>query len=56
MVMVGDRADTDGGFASTLGCRFALVLSGTTPDSDGVHADIVGADLAAVAERLLSNS
>ena len=56
MVMVGDRADTDGGFASTLGCRFALVLSGTTPQTDGVQSDIVGADLAAVAERLLSNS
>jgi HAD superfamily hydrolase (TIGR01450 family) len=27
-VMIGDRFDTDGRFAVTLGCRFALVLSG----------------------------
>ena len=56
MVMVGDRADTDGGFAATLGCRFALVLSGTTPHGDGARADIVAADLAAVSLQLLSNS
>jgi HAD superfamily hydrolase (TIGR01450 family) len=30
MVMVGDRASTDGDFAATLGCRFALVRSGVT--------------------------
>jgi HAD superfamily hydrolase (TIGR01450 family) len=36
-VMVGDRADTDGGFARALGYRFALVLSGVT--SDAAHLD-----------------
>lgn len=56
MVMVGDRADTDGGFAETLGCRFALVMSGTTAHSDGVAADIVAPDLAAVARQLLGDS
>lgn len=55
MVMVGDRADTDGGFASTVGCRFALVFSGTT---DGQHtgtADITAANLAAVVDELLGS-
>ena len=33
--MVGDRDSTDGAFARTLGCRFALVLSGV---SDGREA------------------
>ena len=53
MVMVGDRTDTDGGFARTLGCRFALVLSGVTPDAIGINADIVGRDLHAVVAELL---
>lgn len=47
-VMVGDRADTDGRFAVTLGCAFALVLSGVTrpqdlpvePPPNSVHADL----------------
>ena len=56
MVMVGDRADTDGGFAATLGCRFALVMSGTTAVSDGIAADIVAPDLAAVVRQLLPNN
>jgi 4-nitrophenyl phosphatase len=33
-VMVGDRPDTDGAFATTLGYRFALVLSGVTRHED----------------------
>lgn len=32
--MVGDRADTDGRFATTLGWRFGLVLSGVTTTAD----------------------
>lgn len=31
LVMVGDRDSTDGAFARTLGCPFALVRSGVTP-------------------------
>lgn len=53
MVMIGDRSDTDGGFARTLGARFALVLSGVMPSADGADADIVAADLSIVAEILL---
>jgi 4-nitrophenyl phosphatase len=33
-IMVGDRPDTDGAFAKTLGYRFALVLSGVTRPTD----------------------
>jgi ribonucleotide monophosphatase NagD (HAD superfamily) len=33
-VMVGDRPDTDGRFATTLGVPFALVLSGVTTSAD----------------------
>ena len=32
--MVGDRPDTDGRFAVTLGYRYALVLSGVTTAAD----------------------
>jgi len=53
MVMVGDRSDTDGGFARTLGARFAMVLSGVMDTAEGVDADIVAADLAGVTEILL---
>jgi HAD superfamily hydrolase (TIGR01450 family) len=64
-VMVGDRPDTDGRFARTLGCRFAMVLSGVvTPMSladrmvdgvvDGVRPDGVFADLRAAADHLLA--
>lgn len=49
---VGDRSDTDGGFARLLGCRFAHVLSGT--ETVGApSADLVRPDLAAVADELL---
>ena len=54
MVMVGDRDDTDGAFARTLGCRFALVLSGVTPDGKNVAADIVAPSLAGVVQQLLT--
>lgn len=53
MVMVGDRPDTDGAFAVTLGAQYALVMSGVTHSSEGVLADIVEPDLAAVAAHLL---
>ena len=53
MVMIGDRSDTDGGFARTLGSRFAMVLSGVMTAADAVDADIVAPDLSAVAEILL---
>ncbi len=33
-IVVGDRADTDGAFAATLGFEFALVLSGVTGEAD----------------------
>jgi 4-nitrophenyl phosphatase len=51
-VVVGDRADTDGGLAVAMGYRFALVLSGVTT-SDMVDEvvpapDLVAADLAGV--------
>lgn len=53
MVMIGDRSDTDGGFARTLGARFAMVLSGVMETADSANADIVAADLSEVAEILL---
>ena len=53
MVMIGDRSDTDGGFARTMGARFAMVLSGVMPTAGGSEADIVAPDLAGVVEILL---
>ena len=56
--MIGDRPDTDGRFARTLGCRFALVWSGVT--EPGAVADpspdLAAADLAAIASSLLASS
>ena len=62
-VMVGDRPSTDGGFAATLGCRFALVRSGVTPTGvmptdepswfAGTTLDIDVPNLAGVADFLL---
>jgi HAD superfamily hydrolase (TIGR01450 family) len=54
-VMVGDRWTTDGLFADTLGCPFALVRSGVTaPDAEvGGTADLDVADLASVAALIL---
>jgi 4-nitrophenyl phosphatase len=56
MVMVGDRGSTDGRFARTLGCPFALVLTGvTTRDAAAAEdADLVCDDLASVVDRLLA--
>lgn len=54
-VMVGDRPETDGAFARTIGCRFALVLSGVTGAGDlpvEPEPDLVAADLAGVAAWL----
>lgn len=50
-IMVGDRFDTDGGFAQTLGYRFGLVLSGVATEADLADhppPDRVGANLAAL--------
>lgn len=53
MVMIGDRSDTDGGFAKTMGARFAMVLSGVMSFDESSDADIVAPDLAGVVEILL---
>jgi 4-nitrophenyl phosphatase len=54
MVMVGDLPETDGAFARTIGCSYALVLSGMTQSANGVHAEMVEPSLHHVAQRLLS--
>jgi len=55
-LMIGDRADTDGLFARTLGCRFGLVHTGVTKAGERVDPapDIETADLAAMADALLA--
>lgn len=55
MVMVGDLPQTDGAFARTIGCPYALVMSGMTDSSDGVEAHIVTASLAGVADMILAD-
>jgi len=53
MLMVGDKVSTDGLFAGTLGCPFALVMTGVTPSGSapaGVH---VFDDLASVVAEVL---
>lgn len=55
--MVGDRPDTDGAFAKTLGYRFALVLSGVTRRQDlpvSPTPDVVAEDLAALVDAHLA--
>jgi 4-nitrophenyl phosphatase len=54
-VMIGDRPDTDGAFATALGWRFALVLTGVTASPHDVEPapDLVAADLAALVDQLL---
>ncbi len=50
-IVVGDRVDTDGEFARTLGFEFALVLSGVVSEADlpvQPAPDLVAADLGAV--------
>jgi 4-nitrophenyl phosphatase len=56
-MVVGDRIDTDGEFARTLGFRFGLVLSGVTSADripDAVTPDMVADDLASLVHRTLS--
>jgi ribonucleotide monophosphatase NagD (HAD superfamily) len=57
VLMVGDRMDTDGMFARQVGCRFAMVRSGSTPTGAPVPDLPAGsldlADLAAVAAFVL---
>lgn len=58
-MVVGDRFDTDGEFARTLGFEFGLVLSGvTTPDAVDSESppDLVAADLSALVHQALSHS
>lgn len=56
-VMVGDRPDTDGLFARSLGYKFLLVLSGVTTAQDlptDPLADDVGVNLAELVDRALA--
>ena len=56
-IMVGDRPDTDGRFALTLGYDFGLVLSGVTGRTDlpsDPAADLVADDLAGLVRLALS--
>lgn len=55
-VVVGDRPDTDGRFATTLGYRFALVLTGVVTDAKEVidpTPDEIAPDLASLVDRYL---
>jgi HAD superfamily hydrolase (TIGR01450 family) len=54
-VMIGDRPDTDGLMATTLGCRYAQVWSGVTSFGAAVTPtpSLTGPDLAAIADQLL---
>lgn len=47
-MVVGDRPDSDGALARSIGCRFALVLSGVTKDPTSADPipDVVADDLA----------
>jgi len=56
-LMIGDRPDTDGQFAVTLGWRFALVLSGVTTSPHGVDPppDLVAVDLAALVDQFVAS-
>lgn len=55
-VMVGDRPETDGLMASTLGCRYAHVESGVTAPGAPVvpMPDLTAPDLAGVAKVLIA--
>lgn len=55
-IVVGDRPDTDGRFATTLGYRFGLVLSGVTTTAQlplDPAPDHVAVDLVALVEAVL---
>lgn len=54
IVMVGDRLDTDRAFARTVGCRFALVLSGVTSSVPESEADLVVSNLADLVDDFLT--
>lgn len=56
-LVIGDRPDTDGDFATTLGWGFGLVLSGVTTADDlpvTPTPDLVAVDLAALVDQLLT--
>lgn len=56
-LVIGDRPDTDGEFAATLGWGFGLVLSGVTTADDlpvSPKPDLVAIDLAALVDELLT--
>ena len=55
-IMIGDRLETDGAFATELGIGFGLVRSGVTPASQVVDPPpaIDAADLAALVDQLLA--
>jgi 4-nitrophenyl phosphatase len=54
LLVVGDRVSTDGAFAMTIGCPFALVRSGVTAPGEPVDVPVAidAADLAAVVDGL----
>ncbi len=56
-VMVGDRPETDGLMAATLGCRYAHVESGITAPGSAVvpTPDLIAANLAGVAKVLIDD-
>lgn len=56
MVMVGDRADTDGAFASAIGCRFGLVLSGVTSPEEAGQPDLLAPSLEGIVGMLLESA
>jgi HAD superfamily hydrolase (TIGR01450 family) len=56
-VMIGDRVDTDGLFARTLGCRFGLVLSGVVKRHNlpvEPMPDLIADDMAGLVRTLLA--
>ena len=56
LLMVGDRPSTDGGMATTLRCRFGLVLTGVTAAADlpvTPTPDVVAVDLRTLVDQLL---
>lgn len=56
-VMVGDRPETDGLMATTLGCRYAHVESGVTAPGTAVlpRPDLIAPNLAGVAKVLIGD-
>lgn len=53
ILVVGDRADTDGLFASELGAKFGLVLSGVTRSPEGVSCDEIAPTLRELVRALV---